>query len=241
MRLRGSLVPYLYTLARLAHDRGWPIVRATYLQWPERDEAYRRDRQYMLGRDLLVAPVAKPGDPGRKTVWFPPGTWIDFFTGERHVGPRVETLSVPLARMPVFARAGAVLPLQDYAPHQPARPPERLTLNVWAGGDGSFRLYEDAGDGLAHRRGAFAFTSIVHDDHGAGGGTDVTIGAARGRFAGQRAKRNWRLRLVGVPRPGGVKVNGRGGAFRYDAKARTATVSTGLVSTARRVRVSVRP
>jgi alpha-glucosidase (family GH31 glycosyl hydrolase) len=235
LRLRGSLVPYLYTLARRAHDSGLPIVRAMYLQWPEREGAYRRDRQYMLGRDLLVAPVAKPGDPGRKTVWFPPGTWVDFFTGERHIGPRVEQLSVPLDRMPVFARAGAIVPSQDYAPHQPKRPPERLTLTVWGGGGGKFRLYEDAGDGTAYRRGAFAFTRIKHR------GNAVTIGAARGHFAGQRAKRRWRLRLVGAPRPGGVTVNGRAVAFRYDAATRTAVVTTGRLSTARPVHVTLNP
>lgn len=231
LRLRGSLVPYLYTLARSAHDGGLPIVRAMYLQWPEREGAYRRDRQYMLGRDLLVAPVARPGDPGRKTVWFPPGTWVDFFTGERHVGPRVETLSVPLERMPLFARAGAVLPMQDYSPQQPKRPPQRLTLNVWAGGDGGFRLYEDAGDGTAFKRGAFAFTRISHR------GDSVTIDPARGRFPGQRAKRNWRLRLIGVPRPGRLTVNGKQTPFRYDARTRTAVLSTGGRPTARPVRI----
>ena len=233
LRLRGSLVPLLYTLARRAHDSGLPIARAMYLQWPEREGAYRRDRQYMLGRDLLVAPVGKPGDPGRKTVWFPPGRWFDLFTGRSHVGPRVETLSVPLDRMPVFARGGSLLPLQDYTQSQ--RPPQRLTLDVWAGRRGSFRLYEDAGDGTAFERGAFAFTAIGHR------GGEVTIGPARGRFAGQRAKRSWRLRLIGVPRPSGVTVNGRTVAFRYGAAKRTVVATTPLLSTARRVRIKVEP
>ena len=123
MRLRESFVPYLYTLAREAYDTGLPLARAMYLRWPRGGDAYRFDRQYMLGDQLLVAPVAKPGDPARKRVWFPPGDWVDVFTGEVHSGPRVETLSVPLDRMPLFARAGSIVPRQDYVEHvTPARP-----------------------------------------------------------------------------------------------------------------------
>src|SRR3712207_6728262 len=99
LRLRGSLVPYLYTLARDARDRGVPMVRALYLQWPRRPAAYRHTTQYTLGRNVLVAPVADPGDPATTTVWFPPGTWVDWFSGERHRGPATEELSVPLERM----------------------------------------------------------------------------------------------------------------------------------------------
>jgi Glycosyl hydrolases family 31 TIM-barrel domain/Glycosyl hydrolase family 31 C-terminal domain/Domain of unknown function (DUF5110) len=240
LRLRSSLVPYLYTLARRAHDRGLPMVRGMYLRWPEQEGAYSHDRQYMLGDGLLVAPVGSPGDPATKTVWLPPGAWVDLFTGERRRGPRAVHLSVPLGRMPVFARAGAIVPMQRYAPHQPARPPDPLVLTTWAGADGRFRLYEDSGDGLAYRKRRFAFTRIVHDDRG-DGGTVVTIGAAHGRFKRMRRTRRWVLRLVGVPRPSGATVNGRAAGVRYDAARRTAVVRTGRLSTTTPVRILVLP
>jgi hypothetical protein len=239
LRLRGSLVPYLYTLAREAHDRGLPMARGMYLLWPEQDDAYRYDRQYMLGNDLLVAPVGTPGGTAAKKVWFPPGEWVDFFTGERHHGPQVKELSVPLGRMPVFARAGAVVPSQAYVPSQPARPPDRLVLTVWAGRDGSFRLYEDAGDGLAYRKGAFAVTRIAHDDRAAAG-TVVKIGAARGSFDGKRTSRKWVVRLVGVPKPARVRVNGRAASAAYDAATRTATIRTARLSTGHTVRIAIK-
>ena len=138
LRLRESLVPYLYTLARQAYDTGLPLARAMYLGWPKLAAAYRFDRQYMLGDQLLVAPVGTPGDPARKRVWFPPGQWIDLFTGEVHTGARAETLSVPLDRMPIFARAGAVVPRQDYVDSTGTGAYDPLIINVYAGDDGRF-------------------------------------------------------------------------------------------------------
>jgi alpha-glucosidase (family GH31 glycosyl hydrolase) len=217
------------------------MARAMYLRWPKHDDAYRHDRQYMLGDGLLVAPVGTPGDPATKTVWFPPGEWVDFFTGERHRGPAVKELSVPLGRMPVFARAGAVVPTQPYRFNEAAGPADRLILTAWAGADGAFRLYEDAGDGLQYRRGARAFTRVAHDDRGARG-TVVSIGRARGSFPGRRARRAWELRLVGVDRPRSVRVGGRTSrSWGYSSHSRTFTVRIPALSTARTARVVVAP
>jgi hypothetical protein len=240
LRLRGSLVPYLYTLARESHDTGLPMVRGMYLRWPRYDDAYRYDRQYMLGGDLLVAPVGTPGNPAKKTVWFPPGDWVDYFTGERHHGPAVEELTVPLERMPLFARAGAVLPSQAYEPTDAAPGSAPLTLTTWAGADGAFRLYEDAGDGRDYRRGAFAFTRIAHDDRGAAG-TVVTIGRSRGAFRSAK-RRAWELRVVGVERPGSVRVAGRPvEGWGYDAAGRTFTLHTARFPTSKGLRIELRP
>ena len=112
LRLREALLPYLYTTAREAYDSGLPIARPMYLDWPRAARAYRFDGQYMLGDELLVAPVTEPGPRATKRVWFPPGRWVDVFTGEAHAGGRSERLRVPLDRMPVFARTGAIVPRQ---------------------------------------------------------------------------------------------------------------------------------
>ena len=161
LRLRESLIPYTYTLARQAYDSGLPIVRAMYLGWPRLGAAYRFDRQYMYGDALLVAPVARPGGRARKRVWFPPGEWVDIFTGRRHRGPRAKTIGVPLERMPVFARAGAIVPRQPDASHSEQQRNDPLVLGVYAGANGSFTLYEDSGDGLDYLRGRFARTRFA--------------------------------------------------------------------------------
>jgi hypothetical protein len=230
LRLRESLVPYTYTLARVARDTGLPMARALYLGWPRVGAAYEHPTEYTLGRDVLVAPVAAPGDPATVEVWFPPGAWVDWFTGERHRGPAVEKLSVPLERAPVFVRAGAVIPTQPPLATTPAGSPPSLVLTAYRG-KGSGRLWDDAGVGLAYRG---ARTVFQQRD-----GT-LTIGAARGRFAGQAAARSYELRLVGYKRPRRVTVAGRARRFSYDAASRTVVVRAGRLPIGRATRIVVR-
>jgi hypothetical protein len=236
LRLRESYVPYLYTLARQAYDDGLPIARAMYLGWPDRKEAYRFDRQYMLGDELLVAPVAAPGDPARKRVWFPPGDWVDVFTGEVHSGPRAETLSVPLERMPVFARAGAIVPRQEYSDYTGRGAPDPLILNVYAGADGRFSLYEDEGVGFGYQRASYARTPLRWDE--ATGAATLTIRRAHGHYPGEPTARSYSVRVSGVEEPSGVTVDAGAGAaeiddFSYDPDARLLTVETPALSTRR--------
>jgi alpha-D-xyloside xylohydrolase len=140
--------------------------------------------------------------------------------------------------MPVFARAGSVLVRQPYRRNESGAAPKRLLLDVHTGADDSFRLYEDAGDGRAYRRGEHSFTRIVHDDRG-GAGATVTIGRARGSFPGRRTSRSWELRLVGAERPRAVRIDGRAAKWSYDAAARTLTIRTPSLSTARAARIAV--
>lgn len=236
LRLRGALVPYLYTLAREAHDRGLPMTRPMYLGWPGSEEAYARDRQFMLGRDLLVAPVGSPGDPATKDVWFPPGEWHDVFTGERHRGPLAKTLSVPLERMPVFARAGAVVPLQDHARRNTSSP-DALAVDLYPGPGGQFRLYEDAGDGLGFRRRRFARTTFAQ--RRVGRRVDVLIGRARGGYPGRPKRRTYELRLLGTKRPRRVSLDGRRlRGWKFDDGE--LVIRTGALRTDRTARITAR-
>ena len=238
LRLRESLVPYLYTLAREAHDTGMPMARALYLHWPDRAEAYEHPAQYTLGRDVLVAPVSEPGDPATATVWFPPGTWIDWFTGEAHRGPATKRMSVPLERMPVFVRAGAVVPTQPPVATTPAAPPSSLVLTLRPG-NGATTLYDDEGDGLGYEQGRIRRTPIVQ--RRARGKTTLTIGPGHGRLESQPVARSYEVRLVGVPRPRRVTLRGRRTTrWSYDAESRTVVLTTPPLSPARAVRVVIR-
>ena len=238
LRLREALVPYLYALARRARDTGLPMARPLYLHWPDRPAAYEHPSQYTLGRDLLVAPVTEPGDPAQVRVWLPPGRWVDWFTGRRLRGPAVHRLSVPLTRMPVFLRAGGIVPTQPRVATTPTAPPRTLLLTAHRG-NGGITLYEDAGDGLAYERGRFSRIRV--EQRRRGGGHVVSIGRARGRFAGMPRRRSYVVRLMGSSRPGSVLVNGEAPKrWRYVARARTAIVRTGRQATGRRTVVAFR-
>jgi hypothetical protein len=157
-------------------------------------------------------------------VWFPPGSWVDVFTGRTHDGDRIERLRVPLERMPVFARAGSVIPRQP----DPGRPGDPLALDVYAGASGSSQLYEDAGEGFGYKAGEFARTGLRWRQ----GAAALTIGAARGGFPGQRSKRRYLLRMTGVPRPGRVTLTAAGRTrelrgWDYDPATRRLEVATG--------------
>jgi len=152
-------------------------------------------------------------------VWVPPGTWVDYFTGARYRGPGTRTLSVPLSRMPVLVRAGAIVPTQPEAPFTRPGPARKLILTVYAGAPRRFELYDDQGTGFGYARGAFTWTRIVHTERR--GVATITIGPAHGRFRGSPRTRMWQVRLV---RPGG----------------RTTTVNTGPERTDRAVTVKLR-
>jgi alpha-glucosidase (family GH31 glycosyl hydrolase) len=238
LRLREALVPYSYTLARQAHDTGVPMVRSLYLDYPEYDEAYTFDRQYLYGGDVLVAPIAQPNNAegvASTTVWFPPGTWTDYFTGRTYSGPSVRTVSAGWDTMPVFLRQGGILTTNtDAVDNDVQHPLTAVTVDVAAGGNGSFDLYEDAGEGHDYQRGQLARTQIRYTEPGGGhqSGT-LTIGSQQGSFRGQVRNRAWTLRLYAVAAPGTVRLNGQslprddaGAGWSYDESAQTLTVRT---------------
>lgn len=239
LRLREALNPYIYTLSRQTYDTGLPITGALYLHWPGLAAAYEHPSEYTFGSDMVVEPVAADGNPAPATVWVPPGTWIDYFTGERFRGPSLQTMSVPLSQMPVLVRAGAIIPTEPYQPFTPARPQRQLILTVYAGGNGSFSLYDDQGVGFGYTRRQYSWTPIRHTQHGKL--TTLRIGPARGTFPGALHRRSWLVRLVGVRRPHTVRLDRRRlprSRWSYAASTRTLTITVGASSTRRELVIS---
>ena len=151
-RLHQSLVPYIYSYARVAAETGAPIMRHSFLSAPHDRRSWTRDLEYTLGDSLLVAPVVEPGARTRE-VYFPPGTWIDWWDGSVIEGPAERDVPAPLDRIPLFVRAGAILPLFDPALPSLADgesgPPDRsLILQLFpapsgaAGSAATFTLYD---------------------------------------------------------------------------------------------------
>lgn len=226
MQLRESLVPYMYTLAQQASSSGLPMTQAPYLGYPAQPEAYNHPGEYLLGPDMLVAPVTTPGKVAATTVWFPPGRWTDWFTGATFTGPSTQTLQVPLDRMPVFVKAGGIVPMQPSSGHASTAGSAPLTLRVFAGASGRYTMYDDAGDGLGYTQGQYADTPVTYNS-GASAST-VVIGPARGSYPGEPTTRQYTVDLVDVSSPNAVLVGGRplaGSAWSYDSAAHTLQVT----------------
>jgi len=154
LELRYRLMPYLYTAVRDCCETGMPIVRALWLHYPNDREASSRGDEYLWGRDILVAPVVVKGAASRD-VYLPRGDWYDFWTNERLGGGRVVTRQVDLATMPLYVRAGALIPTGPVRQYVDEPSDEPLTITVYPGADGSATLYEDDGKSFDYRRGAY--------------------------------------------------------------------------------------
>ncbi|MGH9016526.1 MAG: TIM-barrel domain-containing protein, partial [Acidimicrobiales bacterium] len=233
LRLRQSLLPYTYTLAADAHATGLPMARPLYLDDPGQAAAYDNPTEYLYGSNVLVAPVTSPGDVASTTVWFPPGQWVDYFTGATFTGPSTVTLSVPLDRMPVFVRRGGIVPEQP--PLSGTGPPRALTALVYPGKSGSFALYGDAGTGLGYTKGQSTDTRLTTTTTtGARPSVEVTVGATRGRYRGEPATVATTIEMVDVTRPATVTVDGRalsdrgGSGPRWSYRAATATLTVAI-------------
>ena len=196
LKLRYTLLPYIYTLAGDTWHRDGTILRALAMDFP--DDAKARDiaDQYLFGPAFLVAPVTQ-FKATRREVYLPAGTeWIDFETGQRHAGGQTINADAPLQRMPLFVRAGSIVPgtvVQQYVDEQPDAP---LTIEVYTGADGSFSLYEDNGRNYGYERGESSRIPLAWDEDSG----ELTIGAREGAYPGMASSREIRVRFVDGPR-----------------------------------------
>jgi Glycosyl hydrolases family 31/Ricin-type beta-trefoil lectin domain/Domain of unknown function (DUF5110)/Carbohydrate binding module (family 6)/IPT/TIG domain len=233
MQLREALVPYMYTLAAQASNTGLPMAQALYLDYPAQAAAYTNPTEYLLGSNMLVAPVTTPGDSASTQVWFPPGKWVDYFTGATFTGPGTQTLETPTTRIPVFVKAGGVIPLQPSASHASVAGSAPLTLQVYPGGNGSFSLYNDAGTGLGYQTGQSTNTPVTYTENASAGSSTVTVGPATGSYSGEPANRSYTVDLVDLSKPTSVQINGATlAASGWTYNSATSTVQIPVPATA---------
>ena len=152
LELRYRMLPYLYSLVRECATTGMPIMRALWLHYPYDPAAVVCEDQYLWGKNILVAPVVEKGATTRQ-IYLPHGAWYDFWTGARIEGGRVITRDVDLETMPLYVRAGSILPLGPVKQYTSQKVDGPLSITIYRGEDGSFLLYEDDGTSFDYRRG----------------------------------------------------------------------------------------
>jgi alpha-glucosidase (family GH31 glycosyl hydrolase) len=161
--LRYRLLPYNYTLMREACDTGLPPMRALWVHYPRDPEAVKLGDQYLWGRDLLIAPVVEKGAASRR-LYLPAGEWFDWWTGEKLSGSRWIQRPVDLATMPIYVRAGAIIPLDPVRQYTAQTVSEPTTLTIYPGANGSFTLYDDDGSTLDYQRNVATWTVLRWND-----------------------------------------------------------------------------
>ena len=166
IELRYKFLPYIYSLFREHERSGAPVMRPLWYEFPNDKLTYLTADQFMLGRDILVAPVVKEGMRTRGIYLPADAEWIDWWTGTRLESGKTHYLPAPLDRLPIFVRVGSVVPTQNIVQHTGEMPNAPITLNVAAGiKEGQTEtagLFQDAGDGYGYRRTEWRMIEIVH-------------------------------------------------------------------------------
>jgi alpha-glucosidase (family GH31 glycosyl hydrolase) len=161
--LHYQLLPYTYTLSWEARASGLPLMRALWLHYPEDVRARGIGDQYLWGRDLLIAPVYQKGATSR-TVYLPKGEWYDWWTTTKTSGGQTVTREVDLATMPIYVRAGAIIPFDPIRQYTSQPVNEPTTLRIYRGADGQYTLYEDDGITQEYLRGRGTWTRLTWND-----------------------------------------------------------------------------
>jgi alpha-glucosidase len=152
IELRYRLMPYLYTAIEETARTGIPLMRPLFLEYPQATEFYGDDRDFLFGRDLFVAPVTTEMVDA-EDVTLPPGDWYDFWSGTKHEHSEKIQLRPLLQEMPLYVRAGSILPMQPVVQNTGETPGGPLELRVYPGEDCRGSLYEDDGHTLAYQKG----------------------------------------------------------------------------------------
>ena len=220
-KLRYRLMPYIYSLAWKVSNEDYTIQRPLVMDWRTDPNTWNLGDEFMFGPAILVNPVLKANATNR-SVYLPAApAWYDFWTGQSRSGAQEFTADAPLDRMPLFVRAGSIIPMGpeiQYATQNPGGP---IELRIYRGADGTFDLYEDGGDGYGYEKGEHSLIPIRWQDKT---GT-LTIGSRKGSFSEMVQHRKFRVVVVGSGHGVGGEVTRPANAeIEYDGEQVQTTV-----------------
>jgi alpha-D-xyloside xylohydrolase len=165
LKLRYELMPYIYSLGYFTHETGAPFMRALFMDFPGDPKVADIGDEYMVGPAFLVAPVTDQGAT-TKQVYLPAGVdWYNYWTHERLHGGQSVTVNAPIDKLPLFVRAGSILPLGN-AVESTGEKQSITKVQVWPGANADFALYQDDGRTYAYEKGDFQLTRLHWDDAG---------------------------------------------------------------------------
>ncbi|HEY1803617.1 MAG TPA: TIM-barrel domain-containing protein [Terracidiphilus sp.] len=197
-RLRYALFPYIYSMAGWTTQRDYTMLRALVMDFPEDRTARELNDEYMFGPALLIAPITQYKERSRSVYLPSTAQWYDYWSG-RPAGSGSVIAASPYDQIPVFVRAGSIIPYQPEMQYIGEKPADPVTLYVYAGANGRFTLYEDQGTTFDYEKGAFSEIPIAWDDHT----HTLTIGTRTGEFPGMLQQRTFQVVFVSKAHPAG--------------------------------------
>ena len=212
VKLRYRLLPYIYSMMGEVVQYSGMMMRPLVMDFANDVKARRLNDEYMFGHALLVKPITDPmytwkDDQKRGheiypdirqakapvSVYLPTSIWYDFFTGERYEGGRTILRPTPITDMPVYVRAGSIIPFGPDVQYSDEKNWQELEIRVYPGADDTFTLYEDEGDGYNYERGAFTEIPFTWDDST----RTLTIGPRKGSYKGMLRERRFTIIVAG--------------------------------------------
>jgi hypothetical protein len=251
-QLRMAMQPYIYTEARRTYDTGVAFLHPLYYDWPNQDDAYTSKDEYMFGSQMLAAPVTESADAksglATEKIWLPPGEWIEWPTGKHFTGPTSINRNFSIDQIPVYVRAGAIVPMQPAMLYTGEKRVDPLIVNIWPlkpGESSHYSLYEDNGVSVEYQHGVYTHTPIHATQ--TGNTLRVEIGPVEGSFPGMLKSRSYELRLPADWPPASVTVDGKpipqahagSTGWSFIGNTLTTVIPTSSFSTASRVVIEV--
>ena len=191
-QLRYRLMPYIYSLAGAAYHENYTIMRGLAMDFAKDTAVLNIGDQYLFGPSLLVNPVYEYRQT-KRVLYLPASAgWYDFYSGKWYAAGQKIMADAPYERMPVFVKAGSIIPFGPALQYTAEKPADTITLNVYTGADASFSLYEDEGTNYNYETGAFSIIPVKYSE----ATKTVTVGDRKGSFTGMLLKRTFRINFI---------------------------------------------
>lgn len=193
INLRYRLLPYIYSLSAQVSSDGFTIMRGLPFDFMDDPKVYNITDQFMFGKNFLVCPVTEAGATSRP-VYLPKGCrWFDFRTGKEFDGGQEITADAPIESMPLFVKAGSIIPMGPVVQYSSEKPADPIELRVYPGADATFTLYEDENDNFNYRNGQYQKITFRYNDSE----KTLTISKPDGTFPGNLVRRTFHVVKVG--------------------------------------------
>nr|WP_294795817.1 TIM-barrel domain-containing protein [uncultured Mucilaginibacter sp.] len=190
-KLRYRLMPYIYSLSGAAYHDDYTIMRGLAMDFPKDNAVLNIGDQYMFGPSLLINPVYEYQQT-KRDVYLPQSAgWYDLYAGKWYAAGQKIIADAPYERMPIFVKAGSIIPFGPDLQYTSEKLADTVTLNIYSGADATFKLYEDEGTNYNYEKGAFAVIEIKYNEST----KTITIADRNGSFDGMLQKRTFRLNL----------------------------------------------
>lgn len=215
LNIRYRLMPYIYSEAWLVTNHGSTMMRPLVMDFNQDSKAIEQPYQYMFGKSLLVAPIIEAGH-STWDVYLPKTTsWYDFWTGKKYTGGQTVNTPAPLDQMPLYVRAGSILPIGNEMQYTGEKAAETLEIRIFKGANGSFELYEDEGDNYNYEQGKYATIRFTWDDKN----QQLSIDKRLGSFEKMLKTRVFNLVLVSENNGVGIQFSKQNKSIVYTGKA----------------------